>query len=106
ELDPLQRAEAELLNRRSRRDIPAACVSGDECRERILTGANPGRRCAAAPDPLADRRAFQLARALRARQLRLGPHNGAADLLMFLELCVRLARDLVGLGPRIEHEHG
>ena len=65
--------------RTSRRS--AASASAPACDER---GARAARH------PVADRRALQLARAFGARQLRLRPDQRAPDLLVIVELRVRL----------------
>ena len=50
--------------------------------------------------------AFQLPRALRARQLGLGPHQRAPNLLVAFEARVRIANDGIRVDTRLEHEHG
>src|SRR5262249_52561061 len=54
---------------------------------------------------LANRRALQLPGAFRARQFGVRPRQRAPDLLMLLELTVRLSRDGVRIGARLDDEH-
>src|SRR5581483_10033035 len=61
---------------------------------------------AARIDPFLDRRPFELAGALGARQRSRRPDRYTADLLVFLELGIGAADYLVLVGAVIEHEHG
>ena len=81
QLDALERAQAELVDRRGRREAATARVFFDE-RSECVGASNHVPRRAALFDPLTDGRAFQFARAFRAGQLGVGPAHDAPDLLM------------------------
>ena len=80
QLNSLERAEPKLLDCRPRREIGPARVLGDESRKAIAARDGPRLR-RAAEDPLANRRAFQFSRALRTRQILVGPDERAPTLL-------------------------
>ncbi len=101
QLDPIQRAQPQLLQRGLRREVLAAGVFRDQRRERVGALLHQARRGAAVLDPLADRGALELARAVGARQLGLGPDERAADLLMVVELGVGLAHHRVRVDRRV-----
>ena len=101
----LQRAQSQLLERRLRRQIGAAGVFREQDDERIAAGLRETRRRRTAFRPFADRGALQLARAFRARQLGLGPHQRPANLLWIVEHGVRGADHGVGICACLEQQH-
>ena len=103
QLDALERAEPQLVDRGSLADG----APGSERRDDRLTGspagAPDGKR--AGCDPVADLAPLQLSRAVGARQLRSGPDRHAADPLVIEQLLVGVADDRVWVGARLEHQH-
>ena len=107
QLDAFERAQPELLERRRRRRRRRARRTSRPARPAIVGAGRTARRAAAALHPVANRRALQLARALGARQLALGPDERAADPLVI----ARAARSPRGRPrrrstPGLEHQHG
>ena len=105
QLDALQRAQPQLLERRLRRQIGPACVLRHQGGERVGAGLHGARRRGAALRPLANRRAFQLACAFGPRQLGLRPQERASNLLMIVELRIRFTDHDVGIRAGIEQQH-
>jgi hypothetical protein len=106
QLDAIQRAEPELFERRVGRELGAACVLREERGEPILARMDRRTLTRAALHPLADLRAFQLARPFRARQLRLVPDQRTPHLLMIFELGIDDADHVVDHDAGIEHDDG
>src|ERR1019366_8622466 len=105
QLHAFERAQAELLDRRRRREIATARIFRDERRQRIARRPRRPRR-RAGPRPFGARRALQLACAVGARKLALGPDERAPNLLLTLEPRFRPPRDIVRIYARIDDEHG
>ena len=105
QLDALERAEAQRLDRRVRPDVGAArCEALHRGEDGVgaAIGGRGSRRRRVAVDPALHLAPFQLARAVGARQLGARPHRGAADLLVIAQRLVGALHDRVEIDAGID----
>ena len=105
QLHAVERAQAELFDRRIRRQIIAPGVLRNQRGQAIGAFLDEARR-ASLNDPVANDGPLQFPRPFGPRQLALGPHQRAADLLVILELGVDLPDNRVEIGALVEDDDG
>ena len=103
QLHAVERAQAELFDRRVRRQILAPGILRNQ-RGQAIGARLDEARGASLNDPVAHDGSLQLPRSFGARQLALRPHQRAADLLLIFELGVGLPDDRVEIGALVEDE--
>ncbi len=103
QLDPLERAEAELLERGGAADVAPVREARDERFEGVAGAGRDGRF--ARSHPVAQGAALQLARPLGARQLSGRPDRGRANALVILQAAVGGAHDRILVRAGVEHHH-